>query len=46
MLPQKRKKNNKSYQKNIKIIFISRGENPRHEYVIIFQEGIDLIGKI
>ena len=45
MLPQKRKKNSKSYQKKKKIIFISRGENPLQEYVIIFQEGIDLIGK-
>jgi hypothetical protein len=45
MLPQKRKKNSKSYQKNKKNIFITRGENPLHEYVIFFQEGIDLIGK-
>ena len=45
MLPQKRKKNSKSYQKNLNLIFISRRENTLHEYVIIFQEGVDLIGK-
>ena len=45
MLPPKMKKIVNHIKKILKTIFIYRGENPLLEYVIIFQEGIDLIGK-